>query len=67
MQMNAPRSSNKFIKTLFLKKKYIPHYQKLKLYVQLGMPVEKMHRALAFNQSKWLKPYAQHNMQKQKE
>ena len=67
MQMNAPPSSNKVIKTLFLKKKYNLHYEKLKLYVQLGMPVEKMHRALAFNQSKWWKQYAQLNTQKRKE
>ena len=67
MQMNAPPSRNKFIKALFLKKKYILHYQKLKLYVQLGMQVEKVYRALAFNQSKWLKPYAQLNTQKRKE
>ena len=65
--MNAPRSSNKFIETLLLKKKYIIHYQKLKQYVQLGMQIENVHRALAFNQSKWLKPYAQLNTQKQKE
>ena len=59
MQTNAP--------TLFPKKKYILHYQRIKLYVQLGMQVEKVHRALAFNQSKWLKPYAQLNTQKRKE
>ena len=67
VQMNASPSSNKFTKTLFLKKKYIQHYKKLKLYVQIGMQVEKVHRALAFNQSKWLKPYAQLNKQKRKE
>ena len=50
MQMNAPPSSNKLIQTSFPKKNYILHYQTLKLYVQLGLKVEKFHRSLAFNQ-----------------
>ena len=67
MKMNAPPSTNKLIQTLFPKKNYILHYQTLKLYVQLGMKVEKLHRALAFNQSKWLAPYVKLNTQKRKE
>ena len=31
------------------------------------MKVEKLHRALAFNQSKWLAPYVKLNTQKRKE
>ena len=65
--MNAPPSSNKLIQTLFPKKNYILHYQTLKLYVQLGMKVERLHRAIAFNQSKWLAPYVQLNTEKRKE
>ena len=67
MQMNAPPSSNKLIQTLFPKKNYILHYQTLKLYVQLGLKVEKLHRSLAFNQSKWLAPYVKLNTQKRKQ
>ena len=67
MQMNAPLSSNKLIQTLFPKKNYILHYQTLKLYVQLGLKVEKLHRSLAFNLSKWLAPYVRLNTQKQKQ
>ena len=67
LKMNAPPSTNKLIQTLFPKKNYILHYQTLKLYVQLGMKVEKLHRALAFNQSKWLAPYVKLNTQKRKE
>ena len=52
MQMNAPPSSNELIQTLFPKKNYILHYQSLKLYLQLGLKFEKLHRSLAFNQSK---------------
>ena len=67
MQMNALPSSNKLFKTLFPKKNYILHYQTLKLYVQLGLKVEKLHRSLAFNQSKWLAPYVKLNTQKRKQ
>ena len=67
MQMNAPPSSNKLIQTLFPKKNYILHYQTLKLYVQLGLKVEKLHRSLAFNLSKWLAPYVNLNTQKRKQ
>ena len=67
MQMNAPPSSDKLIQTLFPKKNYILHYQTLKLYVQLGLKVEKLHRSLAFNQSKWLEPYVKLNTQKRKQ
>ena len=65
MQMNAPPSSNKLIQTLFPRKNYILHFQTPKLYVQLGMKVETLHRTLALNQSKWLAPYVQLNTQKQ--
>ena len=65
--MNAPPSSNKLIQTLFPKKNYILHYQTLKLYVQLGLKVEKLHQSLAFNQSKWLAPYVNLNTQKRKQ
>ena len=67
MQMNAPPSSNKLIQTLFPKKNYILYYQTLKLYVQLGLKVEKLHRSLAFNQSKWLAPNVKLNTQKRKQ
>ena len=55
--MNAQPLSNNLIHTLFHQKNYILQYQTLKLNVQLGMKVQKLHRALAFNQSKCLSPY----------
>ena len=67
MQVNAPPSNKKLIQTLFPKTKYTLHYQTLKLYVELGLKVTKVHRALAFKQSKWLAPYVQLNTQKRKE
>ena len=67
MQVNAPPPNKKLIQTLFPKTKYTLHYQTLKLYVELGVKVTKVHRALAFKQSKWLAPYVQLNTQKRKE
>ena len=67
MQMNAPPSSKKLIQTLFPKKNYILHYQTLKLYVRLGLKVEKLHWSLAFNKPKWLAPYVNLNTQKRKQ
>ena len=67
MKVNAPPSNKKLIQTLFPKTKYTLHYQTLKLYVELGLKVTKVHQALAFKQSKWLAPYVQLNTQKRKE
>ena len=63
MQVNAPPSNKKLIQTLFPKTKYNLHYQTLNLYVEPGLKVTKVHRALAFKQFKWLAPYVQRNTQ----
>ena len=43
------------------KKNYVLHYRNLKLYLQLGLKLTKVHKVMAFSQSPWLKPYIDYN------
>ena len=47
-----------------IKKKYVIHYENLKLYLRLVLKLKKIHRALEFNQSQLLKQYVKFNTQK---
>lgn len=49
--------SEKLMLTFFDKDKYIVHYQMLKLALQHGVELKKVHRVMQFSQSAWLKPY----------
>ena len=43
------------------KKEYVVHYQSLKQYLNMGLKLTAVHRALSFKQSPWMKPYIEKN------
>lgn len=54
----------KLVPNLHHKKKYILHYRNLKLYLEMGRNVMKIHRILQFKQAPWLKSYIDLNTEK---
>ena len=70
-QVNLRESHNlplskvpKLLQTFFDKEHYVLHYKLLKLYVNLGLLVRKMHRVLQFTQNNWLTTYITLNSEK---
>ena len=56
----------KLIPNLGNKTKYVLHYRDLQLYLPLGIKLTKIHRALRFKQSDWMKKYIDFNNEKRK-
>ena len=52
--------TNKLVATFGKREKYVVHYQNLKLYLELGMRLEAVHKVLSFKQSPFLKKYIDH-------
>ena len=54
-------STEKLILDFYDKEKYVLHFKNLKLYLELGLKLDRIHRVLKFKQSKWLEPYIKLN------
>ena len=54
-------SGTKLIPNLYNKEKYVVHHKALQCYVQLGLKILKIHRAIEFRQTPWLKEYIEFN------
>lgn len=55
------RNVKKLLLTLSDKKNYVIHYRMLKLALQHGLILKKIHHILKFRQSAWMKPYIELN------
>jgi len=64
---NSSGNVSKLIPTLCDKKKYVLHYRNLKLYLDLGLKLTKIHRTLEFKQRTWLKTYIDFNTEMRKD
>ena len=51
----------KLLLTLNNREKYVVHYRNLKLYLQLGLKLTKVHKVMSFKQDAFLKPYVEFN------
>lgn len=49
--------NDKLLLTFYDKKNYIVHYRMLKLALEHGLVLKKVHRVLQFSQRAWMKPY----------
>ena len=55
----------KLVPNFFDKEKHVIHYEKLQIYLRVGMKLKKIYPVLEFNQSEWLKQYVEFNTQKE--
>jgi len=59
-------TSKKLVANLYDKFNYCVYSTTLKLYLELGMKVSKIHRILEFHQEAWLAPFVHHNIEMRK-
>ena len=57
-------STEKLLLTVENKYHYVVHYVLLKYYLQKGLILQKIHRAIQFTQKKWLEPFISANTEK---
>ena len=56
----------KLISHLRPKKHYVIHYKNLKQYLDMGLELKAVHRAISFEQSPWMEPYIRKNTELRK-
>ena len=61
------KQTNKLVLNVMDKKKYVLHISALKFYFQKGLKLKKVHRAISFNQTNFLKPFSEFNTEKRKQ
>ncbi|XP_041371540.1 uncharacterized protein LOC121385070 [Gigantopelta aegis] len=61
------RPVRKLVPNLNDKEKYVLHYRNLQFYLRQGIKLTKIHRAIQFRQSPWLKTYIDFNTEKRKQ
>ena len=54
---NESFKCQKLVASFLPKKNYVVHYKNLKLYLSLGMKIDRVNKILEFTQKKFLKPY----------
>ena len=63
----SDEKTNKLVLNVMDKKKYVLHISALKFYLQHGLKLKKVHRAISFKQSNFLKPFIEFNTEKRKQ
>lgn len=66
-ELQISESNEKLVPNLHSKSHYVLHYRNLQQYINLGLKLSKIHRAISFSQSKFLEPYIRLNTDKRKE
>ncbi|XP_066920804.1 uncharacterized protein [Clytia hemisphaerica] len=62
-KMRLGKVVEKLVCSLYDKEKYVVHIDTLKQAMEHGLVLKKVHRAISFQQSAWLKPYIDFNTQ----
>ena len=62
----SDEKANKLVLNVMDKKKYVLHISALKSYLQQGLSLRKVHRAMSFKQANFLKPFIEFNTEKRK-
>ena len=63
----SDEKTNKLILNVMDKKKYVLHISALQFYLQHGLKLKKVHRAISFKQKAFLKPFIEFNTEKRKQ